>query len=134
MENKILETIKLKQESKVKIEINEDTLKLEFEKDIIILDYEHEQDCCENVYADFSVIKNYIPQIDKKYKEVIIKGVDDIGILICFIQDYGRDEKIFIPCYNEQNGYYSDDLTLIIKHNNIIKKIDITDFKEDNID
>lgn len=42
-------------------------------------------------------------------------------------------EKFFVPCYNEQNGYYSDKLELILHKNNETEKIDITDFVEDNI-
>jgi hypothetical protein len=101
---------------------------------IEITDY-HDQDCCENVYADFDGINYYIDSIiGKLVKEIIIKGVEEMGILICFYFDYDKSEKVFIPCYNSQNGYYSDNLSLIITRGNTRKEIDIRDFKEDNLD
>lgn len=94
------------------------------------LSYYHEDDCCEKVYADFSVIEYYIKDIIKFgiINEIIIKTVEDTGFIICFNgKEYKRPLKIFIPCYDEQNGYYSSKLELIIKSGNIsIDKIDIS--------
>lgn len=44
------------------------------------------------------------------------------------------EKKVFIPCYNYQNGYYGSDLELIIKNNNVQTKIDISNLVEDHID
>lgn len=135
MENEILETITLKKESPVEIEFLDDSVKLKFSDDLIILTSLHNQDCCERVYADFEYMKPYIPQLNEKYKGLIIKGVKEIGLLLCFECEYGsRSEKVLIPCYNEQNGYYSENLELLINNNGIEKRINIENYKEDNID
>jgi hypothetical protein len=91
---------------------------------------EHDQDCCEHVYADWDAVKLYEKDLlGKTFKELVIKGIEGAGFLLCFYKDWEKSVKIFVPCYNEQNGYYSSDLSLIING----KKIDISSFVEDNI-
>jgi len=106
---------------------------LEDEKEIKISAY-HSQDCCENVYAEFNVIKYQKEDIiGKEYKELVIKSVDELGFILCFYRDWEESEKVFIPCYNEQNGYYSSELELIINYDGVKTKIDITEYVEDHI-
>lgn len=121
--------------SKIKsITSDDNDINIEFEKESMVISYDHDQDCCENVYADFSSVKYHIEKlIDKNVKEIVFKGIEEIGFLICFYFDWEDSEKIFVPCYNSQNGYYSDKLALIVKRGEIKKEIDITAFKEDNI-
>ena len=88
------------------------------------LRYYHFQDCCENVYADFSVLKDYNtlgPNADKTVFDVEFR--QDILDEIILVKDEGfklryYDEawsgSIFVPCHNEQNGYYNDELSLIL--------------------
>ena len=91
----------------------------------------HEQDCCESVYADWKHVGDYTKDIiDKEFEEIVIKSVPEAGFLICLEERWGGSVKIFIPCYNYQNGYYSSKLTLII---NDTIKIDVSDLVEDNI-
>lgn len=97
---------------------------------ISIVDF-HYQDCCESVYADFDVIKYYKKDIaGKEFKEMVIKAVPEMGFLICLYQDWDKGEKIFVPCYNEQNGCYGSDLKITI---NKKTDIDISNLVEDNI-
>jgi hypothetical protein len=103
--------------------------------DITIRDV-HEQDCCENVYADWSVMQYYEKEIKKfPTQEIKIKGVRDMGLLLIISGE--NSVKVFIPCYNMQNGYYSDKLALKITYtedNEIkTKTFDITNYKEDDI-
>ena len=70
----------------------------------------------------------------KIIKNIIIKGVEDMGFLLCFEPDYGITQKVFIPCYNSQNGYYSSNLELVIHDNETQIKIDISNLVEDDID
>lgn len=125
------------------VKTGENGLVLKLAETTLTFTHEHEQDCCENVFADFSPMEDHADQLDNKFlAELIIKGVDEMGFLLCFIlkqnednHDYTRESlKVFIPCYNEQNGYYSDDLTLVIELNNTKTTIDISGFVEDNID
>lgn len=120
----------------------------EFKEESIIFDngyklkYYHKQDCCESVYAEFEILKDYnvslvtgknikIKEID--FEESLIKlveGVKEAGFNM--ISKIG--EKFFVPCYNSQNGYYSGDLELILyKENNVKEKLDISDFVKDDI-
>ncbi len=106
------------------------------------LEYYHEQDCCESVYAEFEILKDYnvspvtgksidIKEID--FEESLIKlaeGVKEVGFNM--ISKIG--EKFFVPCYNSQNGYYSGYLELILyKENNAKEILDISDFVKDDI-
>lgn len=90
-----------------------------------VVTYNHDQDCCENVYADFNALKD-TDIFDKEFKDVKIEGVNGSGI---------KMNGYFIPCYNEQNGYYSSNLEIVIKSLGKDKKvIDISEFVEDKID
>lgn len=120
----------------------------EFKEESIIFDndykleYYHEQDCCESVYAEFEILKDYnvslvtgknidIKEIDfEESLTKLVEGVKEVGFNM--VSKIG--EKFFVPCYNSQNGYYSGDLELILyKENNVREELDISDFVEDDI-
>ena len=90
-----------------------------------ILNYYHNQDCCENVYADFESIKDTSAMSHDFKDQVNIEKVEGSGF---------RIEGYFIPCYNEQNGYYSSELDLIVLYPNGDEEIiDISECVEDHI-
>lgn len=105
------------------------------------LRYYHEQDCCESVYADFEMLKNYnvsvktgkninIKEIEfAETLESLVEGVPQAGFNIISI----TGEKFFVPCYNEQNGYYSSDLELILVKDKTQEIMDISEFVKDDI-
>ncbi len=94
----------------------------------------HGQDCCEHVAADFSIFKYHRDRIvGKDLSMIVVKSVDKMGFLICFDEKYSS-EKVFVPCYNRQNGYYSSDLQLKIEDGTQKVEIDISDCVEDDID
>ena len=104
------------------------------DKQIEIATY-HDSDCCEQVYGDFSILKYHLESLkDKKVKNIVIKSVDDMGFLIVFEGGDQEDVKIFIPCYNFQNGYYSSNLSLTVKVDEVKTEIDISGCVEDHID
>ena len=112
-----------------------------FDNGYIMSDY-HEQDCCENVYADFKTLKTYNVST-KTGKEIKINEIEfeeDIEKHLEYIENMGFNiiskigEKFFIPCYNSQNGYYSSDLELIIRKNDIKIIINISNYVKDEID
>ena len=107
-----------------------------------ILEYYHDQDCCEYVYADFDILETYnvsiktgknikIKEIDFREKlSELIEGIEGMGFNI--ISKIG--EKFFLPCYNKQNGYYSNELELILYKQGNKETLNITDFVKDILD
>lgn len=68
----------------------------------------HSQDCCEDVYADFEYLRDETELEDYDFEETIeFENVPHAGFRF---GDSRR--KFFVPCYNIQNGYYSDELTI----------------------
>lgn len=81
--------------------------------------YDHLQDCCEYNYADFSVLD--VMYHDEEFESYKIETVEEAGFLLKLYQDdgdklipYGRTGylNIFIPCYSDQNGYYTSRLDI----------------------
>lgn len=132
--NKILYKARL---GKVKdVVVGEDYIKIIYSKNdkIIKITSSHCQDCCESVYADWEMLKYHIDQLKNLNVENLeIKAVKEMGFLLCFEYNYGEWVKIFVPCYNEQNGYYGDDLALEIVNDGKSKTIDISDLTEGHI-
>ncbi len=128
--NKELFRIDIGRITDVIISEDEDVLKIIYAGGELELISDHDQDCCEHVYADFSIMKHYTDTLKgQNGHTLIVKGVEDMGFLLCL-----ADQKIFIPCYNNQNGYYSSQLALKIKKNDVETTIDISDLVEDHID
>lgn len=76
------------------------------------ISYHHDQDCCECNYADFSVLENYKDLLDKEWDDFTVGPIDGTGIMLTLI---GHNEfGILIPCYSDQNGYYSTDLDILV--------------------
>ena len=103
------------------------------------LEHYHDQDCCEHVYADWEILKTYNVSL-KTGEKINIKNIDfkqTIKTLINPVPNAGfnlvskEGEKFFVPCYNEQNGYYSSNLTLILTS---VSELNISDCVEDRID
>ncbi len=108
--------------------------KVEYDEAIIFSDGSylvsfHGQECCEHVYADFSI---FSPTVFKTviFDKIIIEKVLDKGIRIgLFDIKFQGYQWAFVPCYDEQTGCYSNDLTIRIydANNKLLKKFDITD-------
>ena len=61
----------------------------------------HSPNCCEYNYADFEQIDDLALQAEFDEK-LIFKPLKGFGFR------FGNEDKMFfIPCYSEQNGYYS---------------------------
>ena len=73
------------------------------------IEFVHDQDCCETVYADLSALYDtgFIEDMNIRLSNLKIEKIEGYGVRI---NGYG------IPCYDMQNGYYSDDIDIIIKH------------------
>ena len=64
------------------------------------IEWSHYQDCCEHTYADFSQIEDCVGM--KFMTPITFEQADDYGFR------FGNGiNMVFVPCYSEQNGYYS---------------------------
>jgi hypothetical protein len=134
--NKELYRLDLRNKEITNVLIGEDYVEIDFkESPSLKIKYFHSQDCCESVYADLTMLGYYIPALKgRTFSNLVVKGVKGMGFLLCFLNGGNSGLKIFIPCYNNQNGYYSTDLKLIISPGEGGKmEIDISDLEEDNI-
>ena len=53
--------------------------------------YYHNQDCCENVYADFSAFEHHLKDINELgVLRLEIKAVEDMGIVFFFYENQKR--------------------------------------------
>ena len=68
--------------------------------------YDHDQDCCEWNYADFKQIDSIAREYE--YSEpLMFEAIKDCGFI------FGDSRSMFfVPCYSEQNGYYSVDIEI----------------------
>lgn len=97
------------------------------------IEYYHYQDCCEEVYADFLYIKDYNTiecdktVFDLEFDENILDHIEKVEEMGFNILDKNGN-KVFVPCHDEQNGYYSSNLSLNYYNcdGECIKKLDIT--------
>jgi len=135
MENKTLWSEKFEKKRIDLVTVEDEAVTLSFGSDgKIKFSTHHDQDCCEHVYGDFSVIKYYKEQLEgKSLREIEVKSVQDMGFLLSFQFGYREYAKILIPCYNYQNGYYSSNLYLTIKKQELEIKLDIGGCVEDHI-
>jgi hypothetical protein len=115
----------------------------DFEQDTdshIKIAHHHKQFCCENVSVDWSYVqdtslKKIQSLIGKRLLRLTIKGVSDTGVLFrisYFEAGFEGSVESFAflaPCYNEQNGYYSSELDLLVNGS----VIPISSYVEDRI-
>lgn len=78
---------------------------IEFDNGKKIIDH-HVSNCCENNYADFEQIEEQALSADF-YENLIFESV-----LGGFRFGSIGTHMFFIPCYSEQNGYYSSDIDI----------------------
>lgn len=78
----------------------------------------YRQQCCEYNYADFSVLEIDPELMHGEFSDVILGTVvDEEGFNLIFTglphKLFGRyDKVVFIPCYSDQNGWYSTDVVI----------------------
>mgnify|MGYP003393157632 CR=1 FL=1 len=102
----------------------------------LTIEAHHSSDCCEYVYADFSPLELQESELNNFcIKRIEIKAVEEMGLIFFFYQDGGAPDRmgLLVNCYNEQNGYYSSNLSLLIKHNKSEQRIDVSNVVYDRI-
>ena len=79
--------------------------------------FDHDADCCEWNYADFSILTPNTVNYDYDFSPNLeFKFIEDLGF--CF---GSNDRWIFIPCYSEQNGYYTDEIDIYYKGKRVLR-------------
>lgn len=132
--NKILWTKDYTENKITDLTVKYESVTIYFEEGDVTFNTYHQQDCCEEVYGDFSIVQYHKEKlVGKILVKIEVKAIEGMGFLLCFTFDWEVTEKIFIPCYNSQNGYYSDDLSLIISEGSSKIEINISDLVEDYI-
>jgi hypothetical protein len=82
--------------------------------------HEHGQDCCEQVYAEWLALVDQNITMDK-FTKLKISGHPGLGIIL---------NGYAVPCYNKQNGHYSDKLYILITTPQVKHEIDISEYTE----
>lgn len=96
------------------IEISEEFIKF---NDGTVISYDHVRDCCECNYADFIQLDDVARSTDFDTSNLIFEECD-------YGFRFGNIGKMFfVPCYSNQNGYYSTDVDIYLN-----------DFKVLNVD
>lgn len=80
------------------------------------ISFEHEADCCEYNYADFpQVIENNSDILDYDFEENLKFEKCDYGFR------FGDSKRMFfVPCYSEQNGFYSTDIDIFYDDHHVL--------------
>ena len=77
--------------------------------------FDHVPDCCEYNYAAFKQIEERALEIEFDEK-LIFEAVEGCG----FRFGSERTEMFFIPCYSDQNGYYSSDIDILYNNKKVL--------------
>lgn len=72
--------------------------------------YNHCQDCCEDNYADFRQLQDEAGVMDYDFGDLDFVYCEGAGFR------FGDARRMFfVPCYSEQNGYYSTEIDIYYK-------------------
>ena len=69
--------------------------------------FDHEQNCCEDNYADFDQLESEAYDFDFQ------KPLDFEMVEYGFLFGNKGSRMFFVPCYSYQNGYYSDAVDIV---------------------
>ena len=134
MDKKQIARIVFDEDRKLELKVTEEALEI----CNVSFSSSHDQVCCENVYAEFSCVEGYITQLKSLYgvRALEIVGVEDMGFLFIAENESGKRVPMLINCYNSQNGYYSDNLDLVVTKDGVESKYNLSgsDFIQHNID
>lgn len=72
-----------------------------------IITFYHDQDCCECNFADFEQLEEAAMECEFP-ENLIFEKVDGSGFRFGGAGTY----MFFVPCYSDQNGYYSSDIDI----------------------
>lgn len=80
-----------------------------------------EQDCCERNYADFEYLKDDKVCMNTDFKEpLVFQKVDGYG----FRFGNKPSKMFYVPCYSEQNGYYTSEVDIYYKGEIVLEGVE----------
>lgn len=83
----------------------------------------HEQDCCEMNYADFQQLEEAALYFEFD-DQLMFEPVDSFGFR------FGNPSRMFfVPCYSNQNGYYSNDVDIYYDDEKVISNLACEEFE-----
>lgn len=86
-----------------------------------VITFDHEQDCCECNWADFSILTpntvNYYYDFDE---DLTFEFVEGLGFIFGSMDENELQHMIFIPCYSDQNSYYSTDIDIYYNDHKVL--------------
>lgn len=83
----------------------------------------HDPDCCEYNYADFTQIDDLAREWE--FEHPILFEESEYGFRFG-----NKDKMVFVPCYSNQNGYYSYSVSIYYNGNPVFKCLDCADVGE----
>ena len=78
------------------------------------IEFDHAADCCEWNYADFSQLES----LARKTSFTLPLSFEVVEN--CGFRFGNRGKMFFIPCYSEQNGYYSTDIDIYFNKHRVL--------------
>lgn len=91
-----------------------DDKQIKFDNGDVII-FGHCQDCCEVNYADFEQIDD-IARSTNFESPIEFESVEKAG----FRFGNKPNKMFFVPCYSNQNGYYSSDIDIYYNNNRVL--------------
>lgn len=84
------------------------------------IEFDHDQECCEINYADFEQLHSFASEVD--FSEPLVFESCEYGFR------FGNPpiKMFFVPCYSEQNSYYSNELDILYGDKEVIHGIKCT--------
>lgn len=80
-----------------------------------IMTFDHDSACCEWNYADFEAIDSEALSYDFDLERLTFEACDG-----GFRFGDHPEHMFFVPCYSEQNGYYSADVDIYLNGNIVL--------------
>lgn len=82
------------------------------------IEFEHDPDCYEYNYADFKQLDSLAREVD--FSEPLVFESCDYGFR------FGNPpvKMFFVPCYSEQNGFYSNELDIWYGDKRVIRGLE----------
>jgi len=107
--------------------LDSDNNAIEFEDGYKLFSF-HETDCCERHWMDVGILTmEDVEGLVFKLDGDLVRPIKYYGLELIPTNGY----PVKIPCYSENNGYYSNDLTVILKdpRGNTLYEWNLTDYQ-----